>query len=97
MFLILILPTKVFALTQSLSLECDSFTKKVGENISCVLYGNSDGNVSAAETKLVYSDLVISNETKSNIWQGDYENKSLLVYTDTNKIGKFELLSFNVT
>lgn len=96
-FLILILPFKVSALTQSITLECDSFTKKVGENISCVLYGNSDEYVSAVETKLVYNDLTLSNEVKSTIWQGDYENKSLLVYTDTNKIAKFELFSFKVT
>ena len=32
-----------------------------------------------------------------SIWQGDYVNKSLLVYTDTNKTTKFELLKFDVT
>lgn len=93
-----ILPSKVFAFTGTLSLECDTLTKKVGETISCTLYGNTDGSVSAVEGNLVYgADVTLSNVTVPTIWQGNYENKSLLLYTDTNKTGKFELLKFNVS
>lgn len=93
-----ILPSKVFAFTGSLSIECDSLTKKVGENITCTLYGNTDSNVSAIETTLVYDNSVtLKNVTVPSIWQGNYENKSLLLYTDTNKTGKFEILKFNIT
>lgn len=95
--LILLLPYKVSALSGSLSLECDSFTKKVGENISCTLYGITDAGVSAVESTLVYDGVILNNETVSSIWQGNYQSKSLLLYTDTNKTSKFELMSFNVT
>ena len=93
-----ILPSKVFALSGDLSIECDSTTKKVGESISCVLYGHSDDEVSAVETTLKYdAGLTLSNPVVPSIWQGDYENNSLLLYTDTNKSLKFELLRFNIT
>ena len=93
-----ILPSKVLALSGDLSIECDSTTKKVGESISCILYGHSDDEVSAVETTLKYDDgLTLSNPVVPSIWQGDYENKSLLLYTDTNKSLKFELLRFNIT
>lgn len=95
--LVFVIPSKVYAFSGSLSLECDSFTKKVGENISCILYGSTDSAVSAVETKLVYDSLLVSNETVPSIWQGDYENKLLLLYTDVNKTNKFELLKFDVT
>jgi len=89
--------SKVYALEGKLILECDSYNKKVGENISCILYGNSSEEVSAVETKLVYNNLSLTNIAVNSEWQGDYENKSLLLYTDTNKTGKFELMRFNLT
>ena len=89
--------SKVYALEGRITLECDSYNKKVGETISCTLYGNSDSGVSAVETKFEYNNLSLTNITVPSTWQGDYENKSLLLYTDTNKTGKFELLSFKVT
>ena len=89
--------SKVYALDGKLILECDSYNKKVGETISCILYGNSSEEVSAVETKLVYNNLSLTNIVVNDKWQGDYENKSLLLYTDTNKTGKFELMRFNVT
>ena len=95
--LFVILPSKAFAFTGSLELECDNLTKKVGETISCTLYGKSDSQVAAAETKLVYDGYTIKNVVVPSIWQGDYVNKSLLVYTDTNKTTKFQLLKFDVT
>jgi hypothetical protein len=100
LFIILLaftITSKVYALEGRLILECDSYNKKVGETISCVLYGNSSEGISAVETKLVYNNLSLSNITIDSGWQGDYENKSLLLYTDTNKTGKFELMRFNVT
>ena len=95
--LFVILPSKAFAFTGSLELECDNLTKKVGETISCTLYGKSDSAVSAVEAALVYDGYTIKNAVVPSIWEGDYENKSLLLYTDTNKNTKFELLKFDVT
>lgn len=96
--LALILPSKASALDGDISIECDSTTKKVGEVISCILYGYSNEEVSAVETTLKYDDgLSLSNPVVPSIWLGDYENKSLLLYTDTNKTLKFELLRFNIT
>ncbi|MBR5662991.1 MAG: hypothetical protein IKX00_05065 [Bacilli bacterium] len=95
--LFVILPSKAFAFTGSLELECDNLTKKVGETISCTLYGKSDSGVSAVEATLVYDGYTIKNAVVPSIWEGDYENKSLLLYTDTNKTTKFELLKFDVT
>lgn len=98
LLLAFIIPVKANALTGTISLECDSFTKKVGENISCTLYGNSNEGVSAFESNIVKGDsLRLSNLNVSTIWQGDIENNSVLLYTDTNKTDKFELFTFNVT
>lgn len=98
LLLAFVLPIKVFALSGTITLECDDFTKKVGETISCTLYGNSDELVSAVESKIVNAEgLNLSSVTVPSIWQGDYENESILLYTDTNKSGKFEVLKFNVT
>ena len=62
------------------------------------MYGKTDSEVSAVESHLVYEDdLKIKNEVVPTIWQGGYENKVLLLYTDTNKTTKFELLTFKVS
>lgn len=98
LLLAFIIPSKVFALTASISLECDSITKKVGETISCTLYGNSDAGISAVESAVIYSsDLTINNVSVNSSWQGTYEDESFLLYTDSNKAGKFEIAKINVT
>ena len=97
--LVLTLPIKAYAVIRGeLILECDSYTKKIGESISCVLYSNADEGISAVETTLNYDNgLTLSNPVVPSIWQGDYENNSLLLYTDVNKPLKSELLRFNIT
>lgn len=97
-FLLIIIPKKVNAFAGELELSCDKFTININEDVNCTLYGKTDSEVSAVETHLVYDDdLKIKNEVVPTIWQGSYENKVLLLYTDTNKTTKFELLTFKVS
>lgn len=86
------------ALTGQLDIECDSFTKKVGESVSCTLYGNANEVITAVETTFKYNDgLTLINALVPSIWQGDFENNSLLIYTDNDVHTKIELLTFNLT
>lgn len=86
------------AFTGKLELVCDTYTQKIGDNINCILYGIVDSEISAVESNFVYdTNLVLKDFEVPSFWQGEADNKSLLLYTDVNQKDKFMFATFNVT
>lgn len=97
-FLIIIQPKLAFAFEGNMEFNCDKFSAKVNEEITCTLYGSSDDSISGVESKLLFSNNIVIKDSKlPDVWEGVFENNTLLLYTDENKSDKVELLKLTIT
>lgn len=82
MLLISLFPTFVFA--EGITYDCQE--NKNEKN--CTMYAESNFNMSAIEYHIKGK---VSNFVATNNWLGDYENGSILLYTDDLRSGKVEI------
>lgn len=91
-FLLLLIPNKVSALTGNINMTCSPTSAKQNTNIVCDITGTSDQKVSAfsADIKLS-SNLEYVDFQKDDIWQGDGTGNKIGIYTNENKIDNFSI------
>lgn len=96
--LFVVLPFKVYALDGG-TLSCDKAKIAVGESLTCSLVGNSTMEVSSLSGKVKVSDSLKLEPifNVSDIWLGDVLNGDIQLYTDNNKTGNFDIVTFKVT
>ena len=102
LFSLLIIGGTVLFLDSNEVLEKDNIIldcEKKGEKAFCSLKGNSyDNEVSAVSAMiLVNSGDKLLNIDVDSSWEGDGEDGSIEVYTDTNKTGIFDIATFEVS
>jgi len=84
--------TFVNAGEMSIGINCPS-QAKIGETIRCTVSGNSGTSlISSLEAKIqISSELEFIKFHTDAIWQGNGENGSIDLYTDSNKSGAFSI------
>jgi len=99
LFILSILPAKVYAESGKTILECNKTNVKPGDEITCVLTGNvSEYEVSAISSKITVSNgLTLGEIAVDPIWEGDGDGGNIQLYTDENKSSTFAIASFKVT
>lgn len=95
---VLLFPINAKALTGNVVIECGKNQLNVGETATCyVRCKNFNDSVSSFHGVLVAdSNLSIFDIQKDNIWEGAVDNGNIDTYTDVNKTGNFNILSFNI-
>lgn len=91
-FTLLLIPTKVNALTGNISLNCSPTTVKANGNIVCSVNANSDGLINGVRADIKLSDNLefVSFNTDSS-WQGDGTGNQIGLYTSENVQGDLTL------
>lgn len=81
-----------------LTLTCESDSISIRDGVLCELKGNvTDYDVSAFSSRLEEtSDFKIEQIVPDSIWEGDGNGGDVDLYTDSNKRGNFNILSFKV-
>ena len=84
----------------TINLSCDNTTIFNTDSINCTITGTvaSTSEVSSLSAQINLSDnLELSNVTvDSSVWQGDGEEGDIKLYTDSNKSGTFNIVTFTV-
>lgn len=97
LLIIMLLPIKLFALSGSVNISCQTTTLELNKTYTCSLKGYTSEEVSALTAKLSSSsNLTISNIQTASIWQGNGSGGSIDLYTDINKNGNFSIATFNI-
>ena len=95
--LIGIIPVNVFALSGSTNITCSPSSVNVGEEVTCTVTGTTSGKVSAISATFTPSgSITVSNIAAASIWQGNGDNGNIQLYTDENKTGTFNIITFKV-
>lgn len=90
MFFVLF-PLSISAQELDLILECPNNIAK-NEEFKCSLKAKTKLKVSAIEYEFdVPEDITYTKFEKNKIWEGDEENNLILLYTDENKTGTFDI------
>lgn len=85
--------------SNNLILTCDSEEIGIDDEVVCTLKGNvTEYDVSAfsATIETFGSDFELEEVNVDKIWQGDGDGGDIDLYTDENKSGKFDLLTFKI-
>lgn len=92
-----LLPVHVSALTGSTNIKCQKTTLSPNESTTCTITGTSSSEVSAIEMELeVGANLKLTSINTDSSWQGDGEDGIIILYTDKNKTGTFDIGTFTV-
>lgn len=92
MFLLLLIPMKVNALTGNINMSCSPSVANTNGNIVCNITGTSDEEVSAFSANIGLSSNLEYVDFKADpIWIGDASSNLIGLYTDENKIGTFNI------
>ncbi len=103
--LLVFIPIKAYALTGSTSLDCDKTEATAGENISCTLKGNIQGESGETEYISSYSGnitlgtgLTLVSSTRSSIWGFGDPNTAVLEYSgvEADVTGDFDIATIVV-
>lgn len=93
LIIISLLPIRVFALTGNISMSCDKEKASAGEVISCTITGTgTNGSVSSVYSAIsLNSNLIFQDFITDSSWQGNAENGTIDLYTDSNKSNTFPI------
>ena len=92
----LLFPLIVNAAAEDVNIVCDSNTLVPGAQTTCYIKGDFSKNISSFHGELsADTNLTISNITKSG-WEGSGDGGIIDLYTDTNKTGTFNFVTFVV-
>lgn len=103
LLLMLLLPFNVYALEGGITLNCDKATVSPGDTITCVMKGFvSDDKISNVNFKIKTSNenaLTLTEVKKdggADYWSGGNDNGHVVLYTDNNKEGNFDIVTFTL-
>lgn len=93
-----VLPIKVQALTGNMKLTCDNTTVLPGTNITCTLTGDSfSEKISSFHGELnLGSNLKLESIEEDSSWEGSADGGIIDLYTDVNKSGDINFVTFTV-
>ena len=88
----------VYALEGNVSVECEKTTLKPGDITNCTIKGNTTGEVSGVDMKLIVTEnLEILDLVKNASWEmGDVEDNHISLFTAENKIESFNIATFKI-
>ena len=94
----LFIPIRIHALTGDVVINCDKTSVKYNEEINCLLTGNNfSDEISSFHGEIsLGSNLTLLSVTKDESWEGSGEKGIIDLYTDKNKSGKMDFVSFKV-
>ena len=92
-----VFPSRINAESENLYIECDENTLKNEQIATCyVKFKNYTGYVSSFQGILTLSNNIsFTAITKDSIWEGATNGGDIDLYTDINKTGNFNILSFS--
>ena len=103
LLLILLVPFNVFALEGNVTVNCDEDTVAPGDSITCVMKGNVSGDeVSNVNFRIktsnadVLSLVEVKKDGGADYWSGGNDDGHVVLYTDTNKTGNFDIVTFTL-
>lgn len=96
LLLILICPIKINALTGNVKIECNKSTISSGDSLLCTIVGsNFNDQISSFHAKLSLDNNLMSESIeKDTSWEGSTEDGVIDLYTDENKSGNINFVSF---
>lgn len=92
LFVILLIPFNVYALTGSISINCGSNSVKKGDTVTCNVTGNSDESVTGVSAKVAINGnaSVVNFVRDTSLWddtQGSLKNDGVTFFTITSSDG----------
>ena len=97
--LLLVFPTKIFALTGSIDVNCSVASSSPGSSVTCVLTGTSDEPISAISIPFAVSNATITNITMADTWTFPVDINSGQITqstSSTNVQGEFGIGTFTL-
>jgi len=90
-----LLPLNVKAANGTVELNCEKNTISSSESTKCSIIGNFDYQISAFHGVIAVGDkLVLSDIKVDSSWEGDGDKGIIDLYTDKNKTGKVNFVTF---
>lgn len=97
LFMLFILPIKVNALEGKLDINCDNYSVKANDEITCNITGYSNEEITGLSADIVLSsNLELINFNTDSAWQGDASENKIGLYTDINKKDNFNIGTLKV-
>jgi len=94
---IFFIPINVSAAGGKVLLNCDKNTISSDESVKCSITGDFDYLISAFHGVVVVSDkLVLSELNVDSSWEGSADKGTIDLYTDKNKMGKVNFITFTL-
>ena len=98
LLMFLLLPVGVFADSKSISISCPSDTVGAGNDVTCVISGSSDTDISSIDGTIVLGNgLIFKSFALESNWEGDVNDKRMTIHTSNPVNGNFKLGSIIVT
>jgi len=92
LFIILLVPIKINALTGEIKINCSPATAKANTTITCGITATSDGLINGIKANIELSkNLEYIDFTTNEKWQGDGTGSQIGLYTGTNVEGEHTL------
>lgn len=97
LFIILLVPIKINALTGEIKINCSPLTAKANTTITCDITATSDGLINGIKANIELSEnLEYVDFTTNEKWQGDGTGNQIGLYTSTNVEGNHTLGTLTV-
>lgn len=92
----ILFPINAHALTGNVEIQCDNYEVSSGSNINCTLKGGDfSSELSSFHAKLLLgNNLALESIEKNSSWEGSADGGVIDLYTDVNKSGDLELVTF---